>query len=226
VLGVDPRSDSETIQRAYARLAQKYHANSDTADAEKFEAVNIAYEVLSDASLRLGFDKIKGVGEEQGTPKFSGAVFFDAIVRERDLRMALMSVLYDRRRTKPLTPSLSMRHIENMLAASSDEITFTLWYLKQRCFVANDDKSSLQITVEGMDFLENNRPSPENVMAFIKPAAMPHADANTDTGTPPTVQVPTQPQPPAKPQLLPKSLPGGNASTSNMLKINQALTKR
>ena len=44
--------------------------------------------------------------------------------------------------------------------------------MKQRGYVINDDKSNLQITVEGMDFLEANRPSPEYVMPFIKPSAI------------------------------------------------------
>jgi hypothetical protein len=46
-----------------------------------------------------------------------------------------------------------------------------LWYLKQKNLAASDDKSSLLITVEGMDYLENNHPSPDVVMRFIKGAA-------------------------------------------------------
>jgi hypothetical protein len=43
-----------------------------------------------------------------------------------------------------------------------------LWYLKQRGLVRSDDKSSLHITVDGMDFLENKKPTPDEVMRFIK----------------------------------------------------------
>jgi curved DNA-binding protein len=173
VLGVDPRSDSDAIQQAYATLAQKYHpGNGDSGDQERFEAVNLAFEVLSDAALRRGFDLLKGVGREEGVPKFSGLDFFDALGRETGLRTALLCVLYDRRRNKPFTPSLSMRNLESTLTATIEEMGFALWYLKQRGFVVNDDKSSLQITVEGMDFLEHNRPSPEVVMRFIKAAAL------------------------------------------------------
>ncbi len=79
VLGIDPKSDSETIQRAYAQLAQKYYPNnSATANAEMFEAVNMAYETLSDPELRGVFDKLKGVGQEDSGPKFSGVEFFAA----------------------------------------------------------------------------------------------------------------------------------------------------
>ena len=169
VLGVDPKSDSETIQQAYSTLAQKFHPNNaPTGNKEKFDAVNLAYETLADPLLRREFDKVKGVGQDEGSPTFSGVEFFDALGREASLRATLLCILYDRRRTNPLRPSLSMRQIENMLDWTSEELVFTLWYLKQRNMVRSDDKSSLQITVEGMDFLETNRPSPEAIMPFLK----------------------------------------------------------
>jgi len=172
ILDVDPKSDSDTIQKAYAKLAQRYHPKSDTGDPEKFEAVNLAYEVLSDPELRSGFDKLKGVNQDQGAPRFTGLGFFDALGRESALRIALLCVLYDRRQTKPLTPSLSVRHLESILDTTPEELSSVLWYLKQRNMVKSDDKSSLHITVDGMDFLENKRPSPEEVMRFIKPDAI------------------------------------------------------
>jgi curved DNA-binding protein CbpA len=169
LLGIEPKADSDTIQLAYTRLAQKYNpGNSDTGNAEKFEALNIAFEVLSDPALRLSFDKIKGVNQEDGAPRFSGIEFFEALGRGSTLRFAVLCVLYDRRRNKSFTPSLSMRQIENMLDASHEELNFALWYLKQRGFAVADDKSNLQITVEGMDLLEQNRPSPEAIMPLLR----------------------------------------------------------
>jgi hypothetical protein len=173
ILDVDPKSDSETIQKAYAKLAQRYHPNNaETGDAEKFEALNIAFEVLSDAELRASFDKTKGVNQEQSAPKFSGPGFFDKMGRETLLRVAVLCVLYDRRQTKPLTPSISVRHLEGILDATSDEVSSTLWYLKQRGLVRSDDKSSLHITVEGIDFIDNKKPSPDEIMRFIKSDAI------------------------------------------------------
>ena len=180
VLGVDPNSDSDTIQKIYAKLAQKYHPNnSETGNQEKFDAVNLAYETLADPLLRREFDRVKGINREESKPAFSGLEFFDALGRERDLRAALLCVLYDRRRTKPFTPSLSMRHIEAIIDATTEELTSALWYLKKRALVASDDKSSLQITVDGMDFLESNKPKADAVMPFIKAAALPAGKAQT-----------------------------------------------
>jgi hypothetical protein len=178
VLGVEPRSDSDTIQQAYSKLAQRYHPkNATTGDAEKFEAVNAAYETLSDPDLRSVFDKLKGVGADDGGPKFSGAEFFEAMGREAMRRMAILCVLYDRRLTKPLAPSLSMRHLELIVEGSPEELSTSMWYLKQRGLAASDDKSSVHITVDGMDFLETKKPAAGEVMALIKSAAKPAAAA-------------------------------------------------
>jgi curved DNA-binding protein CbpA len=182
VLEIDPKSDSETIQRAYSRLAQKYQPNNTTTgSAEMFEAINAAYETLTDPELRGIFDKLKGVGQDDGGPKFSGADFFDALGRESVRRVAVLCVLYDRRLTKPNAPSLSMRHLEVIVEASAAELASALWYLKQRGLAASDDKSSLQITVDGMDFLETRKPLPEEILAFIKPSGLAAAAPTTPT---------------------------------------------
>ena len=173
VLGVDPQSVSETIQRAYAKLAQRYHSrNADTGDAAMFEALNLAYEVLSNPERRKEFDRVQGISQEGNSPQFSGLEFFESLGRETTLRTAILCLLCDRRRTRPSTPSLSMRQVEIMVEATAVELTAALWYLKQRNLVSSDDRSSLQITVDGMDFVLAKKPRPEDVMAFIKPSAI------------------------------------------------------
>jgi hypothetical protein len=172
VLGVDPKSTSETIQQAYAKLAQKYYPNNPaTGNVEMFEAINMAYETLSDPQLRATFDKVKGVGQDEGSPKFRGLAFFDALEHEATRRSAILCVLYDRRCQKPTAPSLSMRHLETMIEATEAELSTAIWYLKQRGLAAADDKSSLQITVDGIDFLETRKPLLDDVMPFVKGAA-------------------------------------------------------
>ena len=173
VLGVDPKADAETIQQAYAELAKKFHpGNPSSGDAEVFEAVNMAYEVLSDPAQRHAFDNLKGTGEDLTCPKFSGLEFFNSLGREAGLRSALLCILYDRRRSKPLKPGMPMRYVEAMLAASLDELFFVLWYLKQRGWVASDDKSNVLITVQGMDYLESNQPTATLVMPYIKSSVL------------------------------------------------------
>jgi len=173
ILEVDQQSVSETIQQAYAKLAQKYHSrNSATRDAEMFEAVNLAYDVLSNPERRREFDKLHGISQEGASPKFSGLAFFDALGLDAVRRAAILCLLYDRRRARPSAPDLSMRQIEVMVEATAVEFSAAAWYLKQRGLILSDDKGSLQITVDGMDFLVSNWPLPEDVMGFIKPEAI------------------------------------------------------
>jgi len=173
VLGIAPGSDSDAIQAAYTVQVEKYHpSNMNTGDPERLESVNLAFEVLSDPVLRKTFDQLKGVDKEKGDPKFTGAKFFDLLGRQIGLRSALLCILYDRRRASPFKPSLSMRNVESMIAATTEELNFTLWYLKHRGLVVSDDKSALQISVDGLDYLEKERPTAEVVMTFIKPSAL------------------------------------------------------
>ncbi|HEY2842830.1 MAG TPA: J domain-containing protein, partial [Bryobacteraceae bacterium] len=66
VLEIDPKSSLEAVQQVYGKLAQKYHPrNTQSGDQAKFDAVNLAYEVLSDLDLRAEFDKLKGLGEDK-----------------------------------------------------------------------------------------------------------------------------------------------------------------
>jgi curved DNA-binding protein CbpA len=169
VLGVEPNADSQAIRAAHAKLTEKY-----AGDKGKLDNLNQAFEVLCDPDLRASFDKVKGVDLEVGGPKFTGPEFFEALEQSAGLRAAILCILYDRRRVKSFKPSLSMRHLDGMLHVKGEALNFALWYLKKRSFVVYDDKSAMEITVEGMDFLEQNRPSPDVVLHFIKPESLAH----------------------------------------------------
>ncbi|MCA3560080.1 MAG: J domain-containing protein [Aestuariivirga sp.] len=59
-LGIDPTADPEVIAAAYRALAKKFHpdtgAAAGTADAERFEAIQQAYEVLRRPETRRAYD--------------------------------------------------------------------------------------------------------------------------------------------------------------------------
>ena len=170
VLGVDSNADTDAIHRAYRTLASKYHpVNGATPDKEKYSSVTQAYEVLSDPAARKALDSVRTAPEQESAPQFSGAKFFEAITREAGRRFAILCVLYDRRQQKPLAPALAVRQLEAMLASTPEEMTLTIWYLKQKSFIKSDDKSSLQVTMEGMEYLEKNVPPLDLIEPFLKP---------------------------------------------------------
>ncbi len=69
LLGVDRDADTDTIKKAYRRLARKLHpdVNPDADAQEQFKQVSTAYEVLSDPEKRAAYDR--------GGDPFGGAAF-------------------------------------------------------------------------------------------------------------------------------------------------------
>ena len=59
VLGVERSASQEEIQRAYRKLARKYHpdVNSDPGAEDRFKRINEANEVLSDPAIRARYDR-------------------------------------------------------------------------------------------------------------------------------------------------------------------------
>jgi curved DNA-binding protein len=59
VLGVERSASQEEIQRAYRKLARRFHpdVNKDADAEETFKQINLAYEVLSDPKKRVRYDR-------------------------------------------------------------------------------------------------------------------------------------------------------------------------
>lgn len=200
VLGIDPKADNSTLHQAYQRLANKYHpAKGATPDKEKFESVTLAYEVLADPAARKIFDELRVSADKDKPPEFSGEEFFETIAGEARRRLAILCLLYDRRRERPATGGLSLRHMEQMMQISQEQIQLSVWYLKQRGLVILDDKSNLLITVEGMDYLEAHLPPAESILALLR-ATTAQADEAAEEPDPPA---PVAAEPSPVPQVTP-----------------------
>ena len=69
VLGISRNASEQDIQSAYRDLARKYHPDlnpDDKSAKEKFQAVQRAYEVLSDPQKREMFDRYGSSFESAG----------------------------------------------------------------------------------------------------------------------------------------------------------------
>jgi len=73
ILGVPRDASQEQIKEAFRKLAQKYHPDKPTGDAEKFKEVNEAYQVLSSPEKRAQYDRYgSAFAQAQAQGGFSG----------------------------------------------------------------------------------------------------------------------------------------------------------
>jgi len=168
ILGVDPKATLDIIQLAHDALHDFYNPQNGTQrDHQKFEEITLAIEVLSDTVGRKMFDAVRG-GDDERDISFSGMDFFNSLQNERDRRMTMLCVLYDVRRQNPRVPLLTMRQFEQIVEMTEEQIQLALWYAKTLGWVSVDDKSKMQISAQGMDFLQANAPDPNSIWRFLK----------------------------------------------------------
>ena len=77
LLGVDKTATKDDINKAFYKLASKYHPDKKTGDEAKFKEISEAYAVLSDDKKRAEYDSYgrvfnEGSGPSNGTWDFSG----------------------------------------------------------------------------------------------------------------------------------------------------------
>lgn len=177
ILGIDPKATLDVVKMAHNALRNLFDPKVGTEpSAQKFDEINLALEVLSDPVGRKMFDSVRG-GEDDREIKFSGMDFFDSLQHERDRRMTMLCVLYDVRRQNPRVPLLTMRQFEKIVDMTEEQIQLSLWYVKTLGLVSVDDKSKMQITAQGMDFLQANAPDPASIWPHLKNFSAPRAGA-------------------------------------------------
>lgn len=58
ILGVSSRADDQTIKQAFRQLARRYHPDVNPRSKAKFQEINEAYQVLSNATKRARYDRL------------------------------------------------------------------------------------------------------------------------------------------------------------------------
>jgi len=173
LLRVSPGAELESIQRVHRALAARYHPdNTETGDLERFLRVNEAYQVLSDPEKRKAFDANYKSGKDSPMAVFLTKEFTEGVDGEINRRIGLLCLLYTQRRVNQTNWALSVLDIEKMMSIPREHLLFTIWYLKAKRFIQQDDRSSLQITADGIDFLEANLPQHKSMFKMIEAADM------------------------------------------------------
>jgi hypothetical protein len=157
-LQISPHADQDTIHRVYRFLAARFHPdNPDSGDANKFAMLTAAYEVLSDPERRAEFDASREKKISEVPPLSNSIDFMDSVAGELNRRLAVLAVLYFRRRANPLYPEVSLAELETRMGFPRDYLDFTTWYLLKKGYITKADNSDFTLTAAGVDFVEMQR---------------------------------------------------------------------
>jgi len=158
ILQISPNAEPETVHRVFRLLAQRYHPdNAETGNEAQFRVLNEAYRVLSDAEQRARYDiNHAGLRQERWRLVASGNESENNFDGERGVRLTVLEVLYTRRRLEPDSAGLSPLDLEKLTGRAREHLEFTIWFLVQKKFVTRSDGAMLQITVDGVEYLEAN----------------------------------------------------------------------
>ena len=157
-LQISPNADADTIHRVYRFLAARFHPdNPDSGDAEKFRLLKTAYDILSTQETRAEYDLNREMKVPEHPPLSQSVDFMDTLAGELNRRLAVLAVLYWKRRNNPYAPEVGLAEIEKRMGFPRDYLDFTTWYLTKKGYITRADNSDFTLTAQGVDFVETQR---------------------------------------------------------------------
>jgi hypothetical protein len=168
VLQINPKADIDTIHRVFRLMAMRFHPdNPETGNIETFLKLKRAYEVLSDPEQRALYDAQRDASGVGPMPVFELRDFVDGVKGEVNRRLGVLCLLYNRRRTDPDHPGISLLDLEQRMGFPREYLNFTMWYLRAKSFVTLADNSDFALTAEGADYVEANACDSEPLAKLI-----------------------------------------------------------
>ena len=152
VLQVSPSADREMIERAFRLLAKRYHPdNKNTGDAGKFKFLVEAYRVLSDSKKRAAYDDDnKAVDNHQDSILFNAPQSRDSEA-ERRTNQVILFIFYLARKRDAVKPGVGIVELEKLAGLSEKELSFHIWYLKEKGWIQRIETGEFAITASGVD---------------------------------------------------------------------------
>ena len=159
-LEVSPNASQETIERMYRYLAQRYHPDRDTGDAERFGEVAQAYRTLKEPESRAEYDSRHKTNLDYHWSLVEEAGDSDSFNNDSMIQERLLAVLYAKRKRDPHEPGLGSVELARLIGCPHEMLEFHLWYLRDKGWIMRMDTGTLAITVEGVDrSLEIHQPA-------------------------------------------------------------------
>jgi hypothetical protein len=155
VMQLSPNADTETIERVYRMLAQRYHPdNRQTGSAEVFIRLCEANRILSDPELRAGYDARHREAKRLHWRIFDQAQSATGREAEKRKRQGILSLLYAKMLEDPERAAIGILSFEELLGCPREHLQAALWYLKGRGDIERADSGRYTITVQGFDAVE------------------------------------------------------------------------
>ena len=171
LLQISPNAEAETVERVYKLLASRYHPdNQHTGDMDKFLLLNQARDILLNPQTREAYDIQYKQQYSEPIELFELKEFTAGIDGESNRRMGILCLLYNRRRSNPDDAGLSLLEFESMMSLPREHLMFTMWYLKERDCVRQNESSDFVITGAGVDYVESHLPSHQILYRLLKAA--------------------------------------------------------
>ncbi len=173
LMQISPTAEAETVQRVFRMMADRYHPdNPQTGDAGRFARLKRGYDILSHREKRAAYDRAYQLHTSQPLSVFNLKEFAPGIDGERNRRIGILCLLYNRRRSNPEVPGLSILDLETQTGIPREHLHFTLWRLKEDELVFQDENTDFAITGAGADSVETNLPSNQVLYQLMKAAEL------------------------------------------------------
>ena len=156
-LQVSDAAETETINRVYRMLAQRFHPdNRETGNDARFRAITEAYQVLSNPEKRAQYDATNQKRRKDRWRLVSaGAESENDFEMEQVVRLTVLEALYTKRRRDPQNPGIFLLDLERLIGRPREHLEFTLWFLNQKKLISSDD-SRMYLTADGVEYLEDS----------------------------------------------------------------------
>lgn len=111
-LEIDKKADKKTIQKAFHKLAKKYHPDKKGGDVKKMQKINKAYRTLKDDVKRLHYDR---TGEEAQADNYMQSVIMMAqTLLEQIITVNPLDIKKDLKEMKKRTDYNSTNRIQSL----------------------------------------------------------------------------------------------------------------
>jgi len=157
VMQLSPNADSETVDRVYRLLAQRYHPdNTQTGDSDVFIRLTEAYRTLSVPEQRAKYDAQYHQNRQLRWSIFDQARAASGLEGEQRKRQGILGLLYAKTLHDPERGSMTIFEMEDLLGCPREHLQAALWFLRGKDYIQRADNGRHTITVLGFEEAERN----------------------------------------------------------------------